>query len=241
MFLGNFNFLTAWVLLRGKFRAFFKNGEVRLLGLLSASGIALLFIFVTRGLYAGLGKQIRVAIFEAVSALTTTGFSTEGYGNWPPSAVLVLIILMLVGGGVCSTAGGLKQFRVYLLAKAVGWEVMRTLLPRRAVIVHRVTVGDEERTIHARQIAETSVFVFLYLALFFAGAFLVSTYGTTLRDSLFEFASALGTVGLSVGVTSASAPDAVLWAETAAMFLGRLEFFVVFTALGHLLRRALRK
>ena len=55
--------------------------------------------------------------------------------------------------------------------------------------------------------------------------------GYSLKDSLFEFASALGTVGLSVGVTSARMPDAALWAETLAMFLGRLEFMVVIVSL----------
>jgi trk system potassium uptake protein len=51
--------------------------------------------------------------------------------------------------------------------------------------------------------------------------------GYSMRDSLFEFASALGTVGLSVGVTSPDMPDIALWAEIIAMFLGRLEFMAV--------------
>ena len=55
--------------------------------------------------------------------------------------------------------------------------------------------------------------------------------GFSLSDSLFEFASAVGTVGLSVGVTTAKMPDVALWAETFAMFLGRLEFFVVIISL----------
>jgi trk system potassium uptake protein TrkH len=47
---------------------------------------------------------------------------------------------------------------------------------------------------------------------------------------MFEFASAIGTVGLSVGVTSATMPSAALWAEAIAMYLGRLEFLVVFVS-----------
>lgn len=52
-----------------------------------------------------------------------------------------------------------------------------------------------------------------------------------LHECLFEYASTLGTVGLSIGISTALAPDGVLWAETAGMFLGRLEFFVVAVAL----------
>jgi len=52
-----------------------------------------------------------------------------------------------------------------------------------------------------------------------------------LSDSMFEYASAIGTVGLSIGITRSDMSDTVLWAETIAMFLGRLEFIVVIVSL----------
>jgi trk system potassium uptake protein TrkH len=45
---------------------------------------------------------------------------------------------------------------------------------------------------------------------------------------MFEFASSLGTVGLSIGITSPDAPKVILWTQTMGMILGRLEFFVIF-------------
>jgi trk system potassium uptake protein len=60
---------------------------------------------------------------------------------------------------------------------------------------------------------------------------LLCACGYSLGDSLFEFSSAIGTVGLSVGVTSAQMPDVALWTEILAMFLGRLEFMVVIVSL----------
>jgi hypothetical protein len=71
------------------------------------------------------------------------------------------------------------------------------------------------------------MFVFLYLAAFVVGAGIIAAHGYPLQDSLFEFASALSTVGISVGITSASAPAGVLWVEILGMFLGRLEFFTI--------------
>ncbi|MFN2241947.1 MAG: potassium transporter TrkG, partial [Anaerolineae bacterium] len=56
---------------------------------------------------------------------------------------------------------------------------------------------------------------------------IIAAYGYPLQDSLFEFASALSTVGISVGITSPDAPAGVLWVEMLAMFLGRLEFFTI--------------
>lgn len=62
------------------------------------------------------------------------------------------------------------------------------------------------------------------------GTMVLCMCGFDIGDSMFEFASALGTVGLSVGITSYDASPAVLWTETAGMFVGRLEIYVVFVA-----------
>ena len=56
-------------------------------------------------------------------------------------------------------------------------------------------------------------------------------YGHSFENSLFEFASVLGTVGLSVGIAGAGAPNGILWTSTLGMFLGRLEFYVIFVAI----------
>ena len=80
------------------------------------------------------------------------------------------------------------------------------------------------------RVRQVGVFVFLYLLTYMLGTMILCASGYSLSDSLFEFASAIGTVGLSVGVTRADMPDVALWAETFAMFLGRLEFLVVFTS-----------
>ncbi len=84
---------------------------------------------------------------------------------------------------------------------------------------------------HDARVRQLCVFVFVYLATYVCGSLVLCACGFNLSDSLFEFASALGTVGISVGVTSAGMPSTALWAETIAMFLGRLEFFVIITSL----------
>ncbi|MDD5766365.1 MAG: potassium transporter TrkG [Candidatus Marinimicrobia bacterium] len=133
MIMGNLNFLTAYLFLKGKLKTVTRNGEVRLMAFLIPVSSLILFIFVCRGLYPTFGKSIRVAIFETVSALTTTGFSTVSYTNWNATGFLVLIVLMLIGGGTCSTAGGIKQYRIYLLFKSLLWEIRRPLFPRTTV------------------------------------------------------------------------------------------------------------
>jgi trk system potassium uptake protein TrkH len=241
MLLGNMNFLTAYLLFRGKLRPYMKNGEVKTGGVLLLAGIAILFFVGTGTLYPNLDKRLRVAVFETVTALTTSGYSTTGYTEWPASGFLVLVVLMLVGGGTCSTAGGIKKLRVYLLFKSVLWEIRRTLLPGRVVAENSFYQGEDRLFVTDRLISTVGSFVFLYLATWLAGSLLISCFGYPLRDALFEYASAVGTVGLSIGITAASVHPAILWVETAGMFLGRLEFFVIFVALGSLAGKLRRR
>jgi len=229
------SFVTAWYLWRGRLKVVVHNGEVRLMAALIPLSVAAVLVFTCRGLYPPIGKAFRVALFETVSALTTTGFQTVTYGKWNTFGVFVLIVLMLIGGGTCSTAGGIKQFRIYLFWRLLIWEVKRSLNPRAVVMERPMWEGNRRIFVDDARVRQVGVFVFLYLLTYMLGTLLLCASGYSLPESLFEFASAIGTVGLSVGVTSADMPDVALWAETCAMFLGRLEFFVVFTSLIKLL------
>ncbi|MBN2713560.1 MAG: TrkH family potassium uptake protein, partial [Planctomycetes bacterium] len=230
MLLGSLNFVTAWLLLRCKIRAVLKNGEVRLVAVLLPLTAGILFLLTCRGLYPSLPKAIRVAVFESVTALTTTGFSTVSYSDWNGIGIYVLIVLMLIGGGICSTAGGIKQFRIYLLTKALWWQVRMGLLPPTAVVARTIQDGERERQVSDSEILRAGLFVFLYLVILVAGTGLMIAYGFGLQDSLFEYASTLGTVGISVGITGPNLPAPVLWSQIIGMLLGRLEFFVVIIA-----------
>jgi trk system potassium uptake protein TrkH len=236
MFFGNLNFLTAYLLFTRKFRAVSRNGEIRLFAFLFTVSLLTLLLLVTLPLYQNLEKSIRIAVFESISALTTTGFSTVSYNNWNSTGFLFLIVLMLIGGGAFSTAGGIKQYRIYLLLKSIQWRFQRAFLPKTAITDNSVWFGEMEETINDNYISQISSFVFLYLAVYVIGVAILTAHGYNLRDSLFEFASALGTVGLSIGVTQASTPKLVLWSETIAMFLGRLEFFVVIISIVKIFR-----
>ena len=74
-------------------------------------------------------------------------------------------------------------------------------------------------------------FILVYFVIFFFGSFLISLFGFNFGESAFEYASALGGVGLSVGIVSASANPGVLWIIMGGMFFGRLEIFIIFQAI----------
>jgi len=236
MILGNLSFVTAWLLLRGRFRDTARNGEVRVMAVLIPVCAAALFLLTCRELYPSFSKSVRVAVFETVTALTTTGFSTTTYADWKGFGILAVIVLMLVGGGTCSTAGGIKQYRIHLLWKSLCWELRRPFLPRTAVVENAVWENQGEVFISDARLRQIGTFLFLYLLTLAVGTAVLVAHGYNLKESLFEFASAQGTVGLSLGVTGPKAPPGVLWAEITGMFLGRLEFLVIFLSIAKVFR-----
>jgi trk system potassium uptake protein TrkH len=227
MLLGSTNFLTAYMLLKGKFKFIPRNGELRLEVVVLLVSVTVFFLGVTKNLYPLLDKAVRVSVFEAVSALSTTGFSTVRYETWNGVGWMIMIILMIIGGGTGSTAGGIKQYRIYVLYRGLLWEFRRRILPQRVVTEPDVWFGEERRFVSDEDFRRVSLFVFFYLAVFVSGAMILSSYGFSLREGLFEFASTVGTVGLSVDITNPDAPSGMLWTQVIGMFLGRLEFFTV--------------
>lgn len=236
MLLGNLNFVTASLLFTGKLKAVLKNGELRLFAVLVAVSFAVLLAFVSPKICPDIADGVTTALFESVSALTTTGFTTTSYANWPAIGILVIVCLMIVGGGTGSTAGGIKQYRVYILYSSLKWEIRRALLPRSAVVENHIWRGQGKYYVGEKLIRQTGNLVFIYFLSLLLGTSVLTAHGYGLQDSsLLEFASALGTVGLSTGITAAHAPSGVLWTQTAGMFLGRLEFFVIIVSLARML------
>lgn len=231
MLLGAMNFMTGYVLWRGAWRAVLRNGEIRLTAWLLPLASAVLCFGVTLQADPHALAALRPAIFQAVSALTTTGYATTGVSAWNSLGWLVLIMLMLIGGGTGSTAGGIKQHRLYLLGKGLKKEFQEMFLPPGALSEQSFWTGIHRRFLSESDLRKALLYIALYLLTWLAGGCALAAFGQPLADCLFEFASALGTVGLSVGLTTANAPDGQLWVLIAGMLLGRLEFFVIFWGL----------
>lgn len=225
--LGAINFSIAYAFLQSKIRAVLRSGELRLMALsLVVTGL-LVYFFVALPLYESAGRAARIAAFEVVSAMTTAGFQISDYRPWSEFGWLMLILLMLVGGGTGSTAGAIKQLRVYVLYKAIVWEIKKAFMPKHMVNEPAIWQGARRELLNDRQVRQTALFIGLYMIVFFVGTAVLTAYGYTLRESLFEAASALGNVGTSVGVTQPDMPAPLLWVQSILMLLGRLEFIAV--------------
>ena len=238
MLIGTTNFAALLLLMRRQTRKFLAVSEVRFMSLLLAGTVPLTALVLFSAAYARLSDSFRIALFEVVSALSTSGFSTVGYAHWPQAAVLILIVMMLIGGGIGSTAGGMKLTRVYLMLRTINNHLQNKSAPEGAVSLSFYTRPQGRTLIDPKLLADTSCFVFTYLLIYFIGTFLLMlTANCSLMEAMFDFASALGTVGLSIGITGPLTPPLALIVEMAGMLLGRLEIFIVLIGIRALLQQ----
>ena len=232
MLIGTTNFAVLLLITRRKWKETIRVSEVRFM-----LGLLLFFVPITAvslsaGLGMGPGEGFRRAAFDLVSALSTTGYSSMSYTAWPPFAVGVLILMMLIGGGIGSTAGGMKMTRVYLMLRLAVIQIKKRLSPPQSVKVDYYVKAQGKEKIDSALAADTAGFVTCYLILFVTGALLLTlTENCGLMEGMFEFASALGTVGLSIGVTGPASTAGTLVVEMFGMILGRLEIFIVLIGL----------
>lgn len=236
MLLGTTNFVAHLVLISGRFKAFFRYAETKMLFFLLGVTIPLLAFVGLNALYQGMGMQLRMATFQAVSAVTTTGFSTVDFAKWNQFSNMIIISLMFIGGGIGSTSGGLKLYRFYLMIKSFLWSIKDKLKGEHHVHEHTFYKPTGKVFVDEGEVSSIYRYAFIYSFIYILGVFVLVMYRYPLLDSMFEIASALGTVGLSIGLTQATMPVLAIWTETVLMLVGRLEILVFFVAFYRLVR-----
>lgn len=230
MLIGTTNFSLLLLLFRGRIKDFLKASEIRFLAGLIVVSVPVMALFLAKG-GASAGESAELSFFNAFSALSTTGYSTCSYREWPQTALAVMILLMIIGGGIGSTAGGIKLGRVCRLMKNLVWNVKKKLMSDRMVTLTYYCKGTEKELLDRTQVEEASTYAQTYLLIYLVGTIALTFFsGCTLLEGAFEFASSLGTVGLSIGVTNAGTTSVCLLIEIIGMILGRLEIFVLLQA-----------
>ena len=137
-----------------------------------------------------LGTRLLSALFQSVTP-RTAGFNTADLTKMTEAGQMLMIVLMLIGGSPGSTAGGMKTTTIAVIFSSA-----------RAVFRQKERAHFFQRRIPEEAIRNAGAILLMYLGLFLAGGMFISyEEGIPLLDALFETASAIGTVGLSLGVT----------------------------------------
>ena len=150
---------------------------------------ALFFFFVDFGTLP-LGERIQTALFQSVTP-RTAGFNTVDISGMSGASLSLIILLMLIGGSPGSTAGGIKTTTLaVLLGNAV------------ATFRQRDSAQFFGRRVDCHAVKTAATILTMYLTLFFGGSVFISVYeNLPISYCLYEAASAVGTVGLSLGIT----------------------------------------
>ena len=228
MFLAATNFsLHYYFIAKGKFE-YYKDHEFRVyFGLCIIFSILFFINIVGTNKYQTDLLSFRHSVFAAVSILTTTGFSTENFNEWPEMSKMLLFFLFFIGGSAGSTTGGMKIIRSILVVKYLLYEVRKLLHPKG---VFNITIG--ENTIDDNVVRATLGFYLFYILIFVFTAIFLSFTGLDVETALTASASAIGNIGPglgSIGPTDnwAHLTDLAKWITSFCMLLGRLEIFTV--------------
>lgn len=174
-------------------------------------GFILLLFFDTALATLPWGERILTTWFQGMTALTTVGFNTYPIGEISAFGVLLIVILMIVGASPSGTGGGLKSTAISA-ALAVMWSSLRG---HRSASFFGVKIPEN------RVLTAFSAFVFYLLAFLIGSSLLLILQNQAFEDIIFEAASALGTVGLSRGITG-DLTAAGKWVTIVLMFIGRV-------------------
>jgi len=174
-----------------------------------------------------LQDAVNHALFLGISTQTTTGFSTFDINTIDNSAKLSMIISMLIGGGVGSTAGGIKLLRFLILLRLIQAVLQRATMPLQAV--HYPRLGGKQ--LEELEVERVLILILLFIGVVVISWFVFLMYGYAPMNALFEVVSASATVGLSTGITSADMPVFLKLVLCLDMLFGRLEIIALLIVL----------
>ncbi|MBM1173612.1 TrkH family potassium uptake protein [Microvirga arabica] len=205
-----------------------RDSQVRFLALLLAALILVVAAWLILVAGHSLADALRLAAFNVVSVVTTTGYATADYTLWGNLMVGLFFGLMFVGGCTGSTTGGMKIFRFQVMIRMLQSQFLRLLYPRG--VFPRVYGG---RLLPDDVIGSVVVYFSLYFICYSALTVAMMAFDLDFLTSASAAVSALSNIGPGLGPiigpagNFAALPDASKWLLCFGMLLGRLELFTV--------------
>lgn len=231
MFVAGMNFSLHYKLFTGNVRLFFRDPEFRAYFFITAAIILVITIDIYGGIYRGIFDAGRYAAFQVVSIMTTTGFVTADFEQWPVLSQQLLLLCMFLGSMAGSTGGGIKIMRIVLLLKHCYLEILRIIHPHATTVVK---LGE----IPVPQTIMRSIwgFFLLYVGIYIVATVAMAALGLDMISSISAVATCLGNVGPGLGSVGpmdnfSGVPFLGKWLLIFCMLLGRLEIYTIIVLL----------
>jgi len=228
MLAAGINFSLYYSTVRQRNAAALRDMELRVyLAIALASSLLIAIDVFAAGRIEGFPRSLLAGSFQVVSLLTTTGFATANFADWPGMAHAVLLALMFVGGCAGSTAGGIKVIRLLIGAKVALREVQLTFSPNSVVAI---SVGDQ--IVPEESTRGVVALLLLWVLGWGAGALLLSVGDTDVVTAATAALATVSNIGPGLSAVGPSEDFAFFseWQKLVMillMWLGRLEFFAV--------------
>jgi trk system potassium uptake protein TrkH len=229
MLIGSINFSLIYFLIKGQFRKFFFDEELRwFLGIILLAAVTVaMVLFIHPAIDIRLKDAFRVAIFQVISVISTTGFYTGDYIQWGTFFWILFLFLMVICGCSGSTSGGMKTVRALVLVKNMRCEFNRLLHPRAIISVR---LNGRVLSLEVVQRLMAFVFLYIFIIVFSWGIFVLA--GVPFAEALGASVTSIGNVGPGFGVygpasSFADIPSFVKIYMSLLMIVGRLEIFTV--------------
>jgi trk system potassium uptake protein TrkH len=227
MFAGSIPFVLYVRILQGEWNIL-RSTQVRtFLGFLSVVIIGVTTWLVMTGKYV-FEDAFRLATFNVVSVVTTTGFATTDYNLWGNAAIGIFFALTFVGGCTGSTAGGIKIFRFEVMSILLRGHLRQLIYPKG--VFRRVYAG---RLLPDEVLVSVVVFFAVFFGCYSGLTILLMAMDLDFLTSASAAVSTLANVGPGLGPiigpvgNFATLPDAAKWLLSFGMLMGRLELFTV--------------
>ncbi len=189
MILFGINFNAYCLLLFHKIKDFLRMEEVRCYLLIIFASVAFIAVNILKTC-TGIFDAVTKAAFQVASIITTTGFSTTDFQQWPESSKAVLVLLMFVGACAGSTGGGIKVSRFVVLFKTVRKEFFSYIHPKS---IKKIKMDG--KPIDHDVVRSINVYMITFMVLFVISVFLISFENTDLVTSFTAVAATINNIG----------------------------------------------
>lgn len=226
MILFGINFNMIYFVVIGKAKVALKSEEVRwYLFIILAAAIAITINI--SNMYPSILSAFRYAIFQVASIITTTGYVTADYGQWPMFSQMIIILLMFVGACAGSTGGGIKISRIVIFIKSAFNELKHLIHPRNVT-----SVKFEGQVVHKSVVNNILNYLVLYLLILCVSLLLVSLQNIDFASTFSAVVTCLNNVGPGLNIVGpvgnfSSLTNLSKLVLCFDMLAGRLEIFPI--------------
>ena len=230
MILFGVNFTLYYYLLIRRFREVRKNTELRIYFCIIAAATGLIMLNI-QPIYHSVGKCFRYAVFQVASIMTSTGFATADYNNWPLFSQMILLLLMFIGACGGSTGGGFKVQRFVILWKS-GFASLRKMVHPNSVN----QVKSDDKILRSEVLQHVLSYLILYLGLVIASFLLISLDDMDFGTAVSAVSTCINNIGPGMNRVGpmenfSFLSDFSKMVLSADMLLGRLEIFPILVLL----------